>query len=787
MGNSLSYNIRNRDELEHDDNGKNSGNNESLLKAIDEIASNYLFQQNIVDMLRFSDSNYRDNFTVLTCKILDEKLTNLDIASMKNRIINKDKVPKIGNYGELVYFSELDKIKSSLDNEEEKKEALLIISKFYVKIFTLFSSIVSVVDPQYTYKDENGEDNYFYLKDYDDLKMIDTNTNKLKLYHLENPLSLVKRRLFILKNKLEQQDYNSDYIVLNPGEELCSMNIPENDEGVFKLSNEIGIKELDNLYYDLYDDESSQWSGRSKEMEEQYKRDVTLFFQIFTGQKKKPSKVKTFADIELLDFHNLPRCKNNDYFEDLLVSKNDVLFQKYLTKIDEIQQGTRSYKKQLLYILKSMFVKNEEGTQEQCNSCEIKYIIHPELDMKKLYEKQKKVQSCIVEMYTNCEKKFIEALLLYEKMYENRYGELVNSQVQNIAFNKNNNISNTRQKNKTDYESTNNIILNGNLLLDEKIKMPNMNSNRFKFSNKSNSSSKIPVQTPTPSPISTPSINSNNNNNNNNNNNIGTFENTIKPQEITENNEKILQANSEIINSSKENEQVQPQKENSEQLQPQVQPEVHQENSEQLQPQPQQTNSEQPQVQSEVYQENSEQLQPQPQQTNSEQPQVQPEVYQENSEQLQPQPQQTNSEQPQVQPEVYQENSEQLQPQPQQTNSEQPQVQPEVYQENSEQLQPQPQQTNSEQPQVQSEVYQENSEQLQPQPQQTNSDQPQVYQENSEQLQPQVQQTNSEQKSLSDLQKELMYLPKENVNGKSKKSFADSGEQAKKSLMSFFS
>ena len=54
--------------------------------------------------------------------------------------------------------------------------------------------------------------------------------------------------------------------------------------------------------------------------------------------------------------------------------------------------------------------------------------------MKKLSEKQKMAQSCIVQMYTNCEKNFIEALLLYEKMYENRYGELVEAQVKSFAF-----------------------------------------------------------------------------------------------------------------------------------------------------------------------------------------------------------------------------------------------------------------------------------------------------------------------------------------------------------------
>ena len=312
--------------------------------------------------------------------------SNLDINILKDRILNVNKNNKNTNYGEIIYFSELEKIKPLLNDENDKKKALMIISRFYVKIFTLFSSIVSIIDPQYTYIDENGEEKFFHLKDFDDLKMIDTTTSKLKVYHLENPLTLVKRRLFILKNKMEQDD-NGEYIVLNPGEELCSMNIPENNDGVFKLSNEIGIKELDNLYYDLYDEETSKWSGRSKEMEEQYKKDVMTFYQIFTGKKKKPASVTSFEDIELLDFHNLPRCKNNDYFEDLLVSKNDILFQKYLTKIEQIQQETRSYKKQLLYILKSIFLKNNSQSEEV--SDEIIYTIQPDLDMKSLLEKQK--------------------------------------------------------------------------------------------------------------------------------------------------------------------------------------------------------------------------------------------------------------------------------------------------------------------------------------------------------------------------------------------------------------
>ena len=460
MGNSLSNNIQNNDY--HD--------NESILKEIDEIATRYIFKQNMVDMLRFSDKEYREDFAILTCHILEKKLSNIHIDTVKNRVLNSKNNSKNTDYGEIVYFSELEKLKPLLRDERAKKRALYVISKFYIKIFTLFGGIVSVIDPQYIYNDENGEEKFFYLKDFDDLKMIDPNTNKLRVYHLENPLSLIKRRLTILKNKMEEQE-NDEFIVINPGEELCKMNISQdNNSNSYYLSNEIGIKELDSLYYDLYDEDTATWSGRSNEMKEQYEKDVTLFYQIFTGKKNKPSSVKSFEDIELLDFHNLKRCKNNDYFQDLLVSKNDVLFQKYLTKIEEIQEGTRSYKKQLLYILKSLFSKIYKDENPE----QYEYTIHPDLNMDTLLEKQKQVKNCIVQMYSSCERNFIEALLLYEKMYENRHGELINAQINNISFNDNKNRKNI---NNIQQSTNRNVILNDDLLLDNKIRMRKINNN----------------------------------------------------------------------------------------------------------------------------------------------------------------------------------------------------------------------------------------------------------------------------------------------------------------------
>jgi len=190
------------------------------------------------------------------------------------------------------------------------------------------------------------------------------------------------------------------------------------------LDREIGIKELDALYFDVYDHESNSWNQRSKKMQAKYDEDLVKFHQIFTGKKKKPDHVKSFADIEMLKFHELTRCLNRDYYEDLVVSKNDHLFKKYMEKIYMIQNITKSYKKKMLSILKRIFVPFESNH-------ETSFIISPSLTMESLLKHQDETKDCINQIYMNCERLFIEALLLYEKMYENQHGILTENQIEN--------------------------------------------------------------------------------------------------------------------------------------------------------------------------------------------------------------------------------------------------------------------------------------------------------------------------------------------------------------------
>jgi hypothetical protein len=426
MGNTFSYS-KNVDDSSHEKNTK-ALNTSNLIEYVDMIATNYVLKQNMIDMIRFTDKEYYDNMVILTSYILKQKLSSLDIGILKNRVLDgyaNDKMTKEPNQeNNQIFFSTANELKEiTIQNEKKKQKALLIISKFYMKVMTLFSAVVATIDPQYVYEDEDGMKKYFGLRDFNNFKKLDKETKHLKISQLDNPIGLVKRRLFILKNKLSENNNSDNYVTINPGELVCEKPKEDGENDMSKLKSEIGIKELDALYYDVYDHKTNTWNERSKKMQEKYEEDLVKFHQIFTGKKNKPDSIKSFMDIEMLKFHELTRCVNRDFYEDLVVSKNDHLFKKYMEKIYMIQNITKSYKKKMLSILKRIFVPFE-------TNAETSFIIAPGLNIETLLKHQDETKECINQIYMNCERLFIEALLLYEKMYENQHGILTENQIE---------------------------------------------------------------------------------------------------------------------------------------------------------------------------------------------------------------------------------------------------------------------------------------------------------------------------------------------------------------------
>jgi len=102
---------------------------------------------------------------LLTSGIIKKELTSIDISLLKNRVQNGNNNDNNNTKNSLLYFSNSNSLKEiTLNNEKSKQKALLLISKFYIKIMTIFSAITSVIDPQYVYDDENGNKKFFNKK-----------------------------------------------------------------------------------------------------------------------------------------------------------------------------------------------------------------------------------------------------------------------------------------------------------------------------------------------------------------------------------------------------------------------------------------------------------------------------------------------------------------------------------------------------------------------------------------------------------------------------------------------
>ena len=361
----------------------------SLASQIDDIAVNYILNQNTIDLLRLTDKEYYDNLIILTSSIIDKKLNKLELGFLNNRVFGKKTISDI-----------IDVMPAS---NKIKEKVVYNISKFYIKIIMVYSAIATTIDPQYSYETPEGTKKTFYLKEIDEYKNIPKNVKPI-LVQLTNPMNLCRKRLDILKNKLDL-NVDESFVKINPGEKLCSLKTTS------LLTDEVGIKELDSLYYDIFDYETKTWNKRSKKMKQKYNKDLILFYQIFTGKKVKPANIQTFHDIELLDMSTLDSCNDVKFMQDILVKKNDNLVQDYIQKINMIESITYKYRTKLTEILKELFVV-------KLNDNETKYTLNPELTMDHIILLETETRDTILNLYTSCEKYFIQALITFEKIYD---------------------------------------------------------------------------------------------------------------------------------------------------------------------------------------------------------------------------------------------------------------------------------------------------------------------------------------------------------------------------------
>lgn len=376
----------------------------SLASHIDDIAVHYILKQNTIDLLRLTDKEYYDNLIVLVGNLFEKKLSDIEIGSLHQRI-----------FPETVQDAVLNLLPS---NGKIKDMMISNISKFYIKIMMIFSAIVSTIDPQYTYEDDSGKKQLFYLKDIQSYKHIPKHVQPV-VHQLTNPMNLCRKRISILRNKIDSSD--PDFITINPGEKLCST------EPASYLTDEIGIKELDLLYYDIFDPVSKTWKSRSKTMDEKYREDLKRFYTIFTGKPEMPPNITSFKDIELFDFRSMDYCRDSLFTHDFIVPKDNELILRYKEQVDLLEQSTTIYRAELLETLKKIFLTKIENEN-------MSYTIQSSLTLQDILNLETETRNTIINLYTNCEQYFIRALLIFEELYDNQSRNMNESRMNNLEM-----------------------------------------------------------------------------------------------------------------------------------------------------------------------------------------------------------------------------------------------------------------------------------------------------------------------------------------------------------------
>jgi len=233
-----------------------------------------------------------------------------------------------------------------------------------------------------------------------------------------NPAPLPEKKESIIKTNIYDED------------KLGLEQIKTNNTKTKNLYDEIGIPELEKLYFDKYNYQTGKFEGMSDKSKKQYEEDLELFYKTFSGssipvdEETKTKKILKFADIKMHDYHNRELCKSKDnVWNNPIEVEDTLLFKDYAEHIRTMIQHNEANEKKLIEILHQLFnIRNDESTKELIVS------INVNLNKTNLTELVESARKTILQLYIDCEVDFqkgldlLEAIILYkmEKTSEQR-------------------------------------------------------------------------------------------------------------------------------------------------------------------------------------------------------------------------------------------------------------------------------------------------------------------------------------------------------------------------------
>ena len=345
---------------------------DDLINKINKIATEYILEQNYSDMKQILDKNKCDEILDLVTTILSKNIKTDDIEMLVSTLYN----------------SELDSHNTHLNKCRK-------IAVFYLKVAHLFDSIMMTINPHTTLEEV-------------------TTTKSM------TGINMCTRRLNALINANVNLGKQNELQTTSPS---CRI-----DSKSHALSEEDGIPELETLYYDEYDFESGEFNKMSEKMKREYKKDVELFYNVFTTN---PDKVERFSDIKISDIITRDYdtiCNSSDKYVYINRRKNayrkekERLFKKYADNVKLMTVFIHKREEELLGILNQVFKKDERIN---------KYNIHQNLHSYTLDKLTSDTRRIIVGFYSKCEEFYVDGVQIYDAIVQNQLKYTTIKQVEN--------------------------------------------------------------------------------------------------------------------------------------------------------------------------------------------------------------------------------------------------------------------------------------------------------------------------------------------------------------------
>jgi hypothetical protein len=344
-------------------------------------------------MKRLLDKNKYDEMVDLVTIILSKNIKTNDIEILVNHLYSTDVEREI-------------QIQERQQIQETHLKKCKKIALFYLKVAHLFDSIMMCISP--------------YMMSSANILSIDNTTQNM---------NMCTRRLNALIDANINLGKQNEIEMKTPS---CHMYADPHS-----LMEEEGIPELEKLYYDMYDFDSSSFTKMSDKMQREYEKDVELFYNAFQGSKQSSSgsdsnsKVKRFSDIKMSDIITRDYNKDCNTTDEYVYVNNrsnpyrqekERLFKKYTDNIKMMTAFIHKSEKELLYILNNVFVKDE-----RING----YNLHENIHLYTLDKLTNDARRIIVEFYSKCEEFYVEGVQIYEAIVQNQIKYTTIRQIEN--------------------------------------------------------------------------------------------------------------------------------------------------------------------------------------------------------------------------------------------------------------------------------------------------------------------------------------------------------------------